>query len=271
MGFIKKITKFIEGSSIIAKWKTVDDALNSLINKTLHIFSKFLGLFSIFKIPIPKIFTKPIGQSYNPLLIIRNVLISIIGHLRYTLTVLTATDWRKQRKERSDLVKKYVQTSGTIFMVSIVLFFSSLFIYKEYKRLEDKIGRTISSFSQTPNQEKRDRPPYYQLALRTFKVDSISIPRKNFGSTSDHYKSMVIEAKIISSNIYIAQFFKKNPHYTKDKFNNTIMPVEFDFPLDKEGKVVIKEKIKNELDKLIKDLKIIGHIEEVHIISIIGS
>ena len=75
---------------------------------------------------------------------------------------------------------------------------------------------------------------------------------------------------LVASNRYIKEYFYENIHLVKDRLNSSVHPIIPEFPLEQEGKQIIKDKIRLEVNKLIKDLRIKGHIDKVHIHSILA-
>ena len=56
----------------------------------------------------------------------------------------------------------------------------------------------------------------------------------------------------------------------RDRLNSSLQAVVPNFPLEPEGKKIIKEKIRREVNHLIEDLKIEGRVDEVFIHSILN-
>ena len=83
--------------------------------------------------------------------------------------------------------------------------------------------------------------------------------------------SLIMDFTMESSNRYIKKFFDKNTHYLQDRLNSTIEPIVPTFPLEQEGKQIIKEKLKQESNQLIKDFKIKGKIEKIYLHSMMAS
>ena len=78
---------------------------------------------------------------------------------------------------------------------------------------------------------------------------------------------------IVASNRYIKSYFwdNRNNHLILDRLNSRIRPMEILFPLESEGKIVIRDKVREEINILIKELGIDGEIEDVYIHNIIGA
>ena len=85
-------------------------------------------------------------------------------------------------------------------------------------------------------------------------------------------KKVVIDLQIVSSNPRIKEYFwdSYNTHLIYDRLNSTLEPVTLEFPLEEEGKRIIREKIRDELNQLTKELELGGEIEKVYIDHIIS-
>jgi len=116
------------------------------------------------------------------------------------------------------------------------------------------------------------RPGYYNLERKTFLVAGLVMP-VNFEETSgaNDINSLMLDVEIVCSNRYIREYFLKNEHVLKDKINKTFRPIIPSFPLSREGKDIVKEKLIKEMNALIKELGIDGEIKEIHLVNVIAS
>jgi hypothetical protein len=114
------------------------------------------------------------------------------------------------------------------------------------------------------------RPAYFKKTEKQFKVTNVVLPA--YVNSNGAIKKLVIDFTIESSNKYIKAFFwdPQNTHYIYDVLNSQMEPISIEFPLEDEGKSIIKEKIHKEMNLLLKRLKIKGEIKEVHIHSMIA-
>ncbi len=159
---------------------------------------------------------------------------------------------------------------GSTFALTAVTL-SSITIYKESQKISEKASDSSirEPASQVENAtEVSKRKGYYKLDEKRFSINHVIMPV--YIGNSTNLKTLSIDLTFISSNKYIKSYFENNRHLIKDKLNTTIEPLIPEFPLEVEGKLIIKEKIKYELNQLIQDLGIKGEIEEVHINSILA-
>ena len=61
----------------------------------------------------------------------------------------------------------------------------------------------------------------------------------------------------------------ENEYILRDRLSRNIQPIIPEFPMEPEGKVILKRKIKKELNKLVDDLNIKGDISNIYIHSIL--
>jgi hypothetical protein len=147
---------------------------------------------------------------------------------------------------------------------------SSISIYTQSKKISEKASAGAREpASKVDNATAvSKRKGYYKLNEKRFTITHVTMPV--YIGTKANLKSLSIDFTFISSNRYIKTFFDQNRHLIKDRLNSTIQPLIPEFPLEQEGKKIIKEKIQLELNHLIKELNIKGEIKEVHISSILA-
>ena len=158
---------------------------------------------------------------------------------------------------------------GSTLAVTIATL-SSIQIYTESKKISEKAtAQAREPASQVDNATAvSKRKGYYKLSEKRFTINNVTMPV--YIGSATNLKSLSIDFTFISSNRYIKTFFERNRHLIKDRLNTTIQPLIPEFPLETEGKKIIKEKIQIELNNLIQELDIKGEIKEVHISSILA-
>ena len=168
----------------------------------------------------------------------------------------------KLKDKYSALKPKTIWISlGIIVLVTIAslqFYVSAQKIYEETK--EEEIVEVI---------KEEKKPIYYKKMLKQFQVMDLKMPI--YVESAATVKSLTMDLTMESSNRYIKHFFDKNYHYIQDQLNSGIEPIVPTFPLENEGKEIIKEKLKMETNDLLKKLKIEGTIQEVYFHSIMAS
>lgn len=112
------------------------------------------------------------------------------------------------------------------------------------------------------------RPHYYKVDEKQFTVLNVQMP-VYVGGVND-LRSLRVDLTITPSNRYIKEFLFDHEHLVQDKLNSSIRPIVPEFPLEKEGKRILKEKARQEINELLKELKIKGEIKDVHIHSMLA-
>ena len=107
------------------------------------------------------------------------------------------------------------------------------------------------------------RPSYYKQQEKAFYIRNISIPI--YIQSVNSYKKLETDVIVISSNKYIKEYLDRQTHLVNNALNSGLEPVIPTFPLTEEGKLVITNKIKKELNNLIKSLKIKGEVQHVYL------
>lgn len=113
------------------------------------------------------------------------------------------------------------------------------------------------------------RPKYYKRSERELLVANVIVPSYIEGKSS--LRKLQIDFTIISSNRYIREYFFDNTYLLEDMLNSKIEPIIPGFPLSDEGKLILKEKIKAELNQLLLKMKIKGSVEQIYISSILAA
>jgi hypothetical protein len=185
-------------------------------------------------------------------LVIAAILSPLLGRLR---------DWYIALKPTTMLAMVSMTTVGGL---------SSIVIYKEVQKITEKSRDPASEIIAEVDSTNIKRPDYYKKQERELRVRNVSIPIYTGGRTPASGKKVIIDFTFVSSNRYIKEFFFENSHLLKDKLNTSIEQILPDFPLEDDGKRVIKEKIKKEMQVLLDDLKIKGSIQEIYIHSIMA-
>lgn len=183
--------------------------------------------------------------------------------------------WAASLKKTTVITAITLSTVGSLTGVSI---------YKNSKELAEDVANDPEMSEQVEKLEKANaysnRPGYYKRHEKTFTVTNVILPvyyevgttRGPASSTKkSNLRKLTIDFTFESSNKYIKKYMWSNPHLIMDKLNSTIEPIAIDFPLEDEGKIIIKEKLKKEVNNLLKDLKIKGEIDKIYINSIIGA
>ena len=152
--------------------------------------------------------------------------------------------------------------------VTTVVGLTTINFYSQVNKIASKIdeGRTPDSIGK--NNVKKVRATYHKQTEKELKIQGLNMPI--YIGESKKLKSVVIDFTMVASNRYIPNFFENKPYYLVDKMNSTLHPFIPEMSLKSEGKIIIKNKIKKELNTLLKKLHIKGEIKEIHIHSLLA-
>lgn len=211
-------------------------------------FNEFLGRIILFFKSLNKDSVKP----EKLLLGITAVLSPFLGRIR---------DWYIGLKPTTMLAMVSITTIGGL---------SSIAIYQEVTKISEKSrGPASEMVEEVQGTVASRRPAYYKKQERELRIRNVSFP---VYAGRKPASKLVMDFTFVASNRYIKEYFDDfdNSHKLKDRLNTRVEQILPDFPLTDDGKRVIKDKIKKEMQALIDDLNIEGSIEEVHIHSIIS-
>jgi hypothetical protein len=112
-------------------------------------------------------------------------------------------------------------------------------------------------------------PTYYNDIARISSIKSLKIPA--YASKINKIKNLEMDAHILFYNRTGKQFFDESMIIFLDHLEMSIEPIQPSFPLSPEGKMVIKEKIKYEIDTVFKNMGINSHVENVFFTNIFAN
>ena len=153
-------------------------------------------------------------------------------------------------------------------MCFVIISVASIQIYRSSNTIYEEISAREPASLPAPLLEN-PRPVYHKLHQKQFSVESLTIPV--YIESVNSVKTMIIDFSANASNQYISNFFLKHEFYVKDHLNTTLQPIVPKFPLTIEGKRILRGKIKDELNSLVKRLKIKGEVIDVSLIGVIAS
>lgn len=181
----------------------------------------------------------------------------------------------KLKNYRQQILNRILQWWNSISQMTIVFFIGGIIIisccswiiyhnlFDIYDQIYPNNNKEISS-----DYSSFKRKPYYKVSDRQMVIENLKM--QVFVENVNSIKSLVVDFTLESSNRYIKAFFQKNDFYLQDQINKTLEPSIPEFPLTLEGKRIIRKKIIDECNLLLKDLKIDGHFTEVYFHTVIA-
>lgn len=113
------------------------------------------------------------------------------------------------------------------------------------------------------------RPEYKTYQARTTQVMNIKIPLLVEDVTE--INSVTIDFTVRTTTRFAKTFLENYEYKLKDYFFTTAEPIISDFPLEQEGKDVLKEKITTELNLFLDENGVEGRVENIELTFIVAS
>jgi len=174
------------------------------------------------------------------------------------------------RNAPREKIKSFLLISSVLVVISLIGYKSLNEIYKK------RTGKDIFTFKkeQKKGPDTSDyitRPKYFLGEKKQFSLQNIDLPI--YVENVNAIRMLTFDFTVESSNRYIAAYFSSrvNENLIKDQLNNSVEPIVPSFPLEEEGKRIIKLKIKEEINELVQKLKIKGHISKVYINNVLAN
>jgi len=113
------------------------------------------------------------------------------------------------------------------------------------------------------------RPGYYKQNRRHFEVTNLRLPV--YVAEVNEIRSVDIDFVALVSNRNSRKLLEKFEFQLRDHLTLELEPIIATFPLQEEGKEMIKEKLKAEIEIFMKDRHFEGHIDELKITYILAN
>lgn len=114
-----------------------------------------------------------------------------------------------------------------------------------------------------------ERPNYFLSKEKTMVVLNVKVPV--FVQSINSVKNITIDFSVRTSTRFARYYLEEKEHKLVDHFFTTVEPVISSFPLEDEGKEVLREKIRDEIDLFLEKEKVEGEVEEVYLLYILGT
>lgn len=150
-----------------------------------------------------------------------------------------------------------------IISIMIIIYF----INKEYESIYKKL-HPIMVAKKEKKYVHTIRPDYFRREFLYFDLNEVNIPIYVTGHHS--MKLLIIDMVIESSNRFIPQYFLEYEHEIRDHLYTHLEPVIPGFPLKKEGKRILRNKLIVELNKYLNKKNIKGEVKSIYIQGIIA-
>ncbi|OFZ36258.1 MAG: hypothetical protein A2504_04080 [Bdellovibrionales bacterium RIFOXYD12_FULL_39_22] len=118
-------------------------------------------------------------------------------------------------------------------------------------------------------QQQFERKSFYKNGERYLLITAVIIPV--YIESAASIRTLSVDFTLMMSNRYLQAYFLGHEYLVRNTLSNGLQPIVPEFPLSPEGKSILKDKIKKELNELIEDLGIEGFIENVFFDNIIAA
>ena len=113
------------------------------------------------------------------------------------------------------------------------------------------------------------KPEYKKFPARTLKVLNVKVPV--FKKSESSIRSVTVDFTVRTSTRFARMYLEEYEYKLKDYFFLTVEPVVSEFQIETEGKSILRDKIKRELNNFLKANNVEGEVVEVKIVFIIAS
>jgi flagellar basal body-associated protein FliL len=167
-------------------------------------------------------------------------------------------------KQWFSTIKKSQLYIATASLALVVV--GTLSVYSSFFEIYDK----EFPFREPASVQEYDyRPDYRSYEKKSLKVFNIKIPThtESVGGVT----SITVDFNIRISTRYARFYLSEYEYKLKDYFFTHVEMITSDFPLESEGKIILKDKIKEELNNFLKQEGVEGVIEDVNILFMIAT
>lgn len=292
---------------MLKKLEKLENSLNGLIEKLIALWLRFLHW--ILPQKIFEIKDKTILYFQNKNQQFKDLCIQTFIHLKdKTLEFITIFKEKKEKITSIDLGSKIKDQflSSKEYLLKTPLKTQVQFLSKCFGPLFKKLGANIQKYSSSQAyialtalfmimagtygvyhssqqiyqkeypfrapasvQEYDERPEYAMYKRKTVSVFSIRLPI-TVEKVSD-ISSVTIDMSVRTSTRWSRHFLESYEYKLKDYFFTTVEPVISDFPLEEEGKLILKEKVRVEVNNFLREHGVEGEVEDVRLLFISAS
>jgi len=167
----------------------------------------------------------------------------------------------------SENIKKHSSTQLYIALTAMVMIMVGT--YGVYHSSRDIIKKEFPYRAPASVQEYDERPDYKMYARKTVIFFNMKLPI-TVENVAD-IDSITIDISVRTSTRWARFYLQEYEYKLKDYFFTTVEPVVSDFPLEGEGKEILKEKIRVEINNFLREHGVEGEVEDVRLVFIVAS
>lgn len=113
------------------------------------------------------------------------------------------------------------------------------------------------------------RPEYYKKETREVSYTNVKLPVFVTGITE--LRSLLVDFSVNTSNRATRQWLERHEFEVRDHLVLTVEPVLPAFPMTDEGRKILTDKLKHELNVFLRKHEIEGEVDEVHLLYILAN
>lgn len=152
--------------------------------------------------------------------------------------------------------------SAGSFLAVLGIFFSG-------QRLVSGNSNALRSPASVEEEIAYERPDYYKKQTKHFTITSLRLPV--YVAKVNEIKSVDLDFTATLSNRYSRLFLEKNEFELRDHLILQLEPSVASFPLEEEGKVIIREKLLTEINDFLRLNEIEGEVVELKITYVLAN
>ncbi len=154
----------------------------------------------------------------------------------------------------------------------LLLYTSPLFVLGSmgiYWGVNEILQKEFPSRAPASYEQIDERPLYHLYKKKILKIENIKLPV--YQENVAKMRSITIDFALKLTTRFSSYYISEYDYKLKDYFFTEVEPVISDFPIETEGKEILKEKIRDEVNQFLKDHNVEGEVEDVYILYIVGS
>ena len=151
----------------------------------------------------------------------------------------------------------------------LFLGFAIIFSYLSQDRLRIILDLKEKASRSPASTTRKLRPSYYNQEKKQITIYSLNLPILT--DENKKTKSILVDFTVQLDTRISKVLLESLHHELNDLINMNTSPIVKDFPLSPEGKIIIKNKLIQSLNTLLKNKNIKSKVRDIHIVSILSS
>ncbi len=158
---------------------------------------------------------------------------------------------------------------SVITLSSLGIYFESNKIQKPSSQNRQPASIDERAIKEVPSGGIRKRPEYYKKDEKQIEFTHVKMPI--YYQSINEIHNLDIDFSLQLSSRFVKRYLDTNEHKLRDHMLMTMEPIVPEFPLEKEGKQIIRDKVLFETNEFLRKNEVEGSAEEAKIIYILGT